>query len=65
MRRRCQLIAKVHQALAGLGEEREEEERPGSAVPFRSSVKKDHIVCLEDGRKMKTLILGNRLFAVA
>jgi len=30
-------------------------ERPQPAVPIRSSVKKDHIVCLEDGRKVKLL----------
>jgi predicted transcriptional regulator len=49
------LIASVHQALAGLGNERREDARPDPAVSIRSSVKKDHIVCLEDGKKMKML----------
>lgn len=51
-----QLIASVHGALAGLGiEETAVEALPEPAVPIRSSVKPDYIVCLEDGRKMKTL----------
>jgi predicted transcriptional regulator len=50
------LIEKVHQALSGL--------RPNSAaetvkqqpaVSVRSSVKPDYIVCLEDGKKLRTL----------
>lgn len=49
------LIANVHQALAGLGNEDEEETRADPAVSIRSSVKQDHIVCLEDGKKMKML----------
>jgi len=50
------LIARVHAALAGLGEpapEPEAELKP--AVPIRSSVKPDHMVCLEDGLKFKML----------
>jgi predicted transcriptional regulator len=50
-----ELIATVHQALAGLGKVQEVEARPEPAVSVRSSVKKDHIVCLEDGKKMKML----------
>lgn len=50
-----ELIASVHQALAGLGKSPEVEVRPEPAVSVRSSVKKDHIVCLEDGKKMKML----------
>ena len=51
------LIASVHGALAGLGGSGEpaEEERPDPAVSVRASVKPDHIVCLEDGKKMKML----------
>ncbi|APE28267.1 MucR family transcriptional regulator [Aurantiacibacter gangjinensis] len=49
------LIEKVYGALSGLGETVKEEERPEPAVPIRSSVKKDHIVCLEDGKKFKML----------
>lgn len=50
------LIGNVHQALAGLSS--------GSAapvvlaepaVPIRLSVKKDYIVCLDDGKKLKML----------
>jgi predicted transcriptional regulator len=51
------LIGNVHAALAGLGgaveAPPEAEQRP--AVSVRSSVKPDHIVCLEDGKKFKIL----------
>ena len=51
-----QLISNVYSALSGLGEPVEvEEERPDPAVSVRSSVKKDHIVCLDCGKKMKML----------
>jgi predicted transcriptional regulator len=50
------LITLVHQALSGLGGcESSEQPRPDPAVSIRSSVKKDHLVCLEDGKKMKML----------
>ena len=49
------LIRNVHEALAGLSGQAAEELRPEPAVPVRSSVKKDHIICLEDGKKMKML----------
>ena len=50
------LITSVYGALAGLGQAAAPAEvRPDPAVPIRSSVKKDHIVCLEDGKKMKML----------
>ena len=50
------LIQNVHGTLAGLGcGAAVQEARPDPAVSIRSSVKKDHIVCLEDGRKMKML----------
>jgi predicted transcriptional regulator len=48
------LIRNVHGSLAGLGGTKEEP-HPEPAVPIRSSVKKDYIVCLEDGKKMKML----------
>lgn len=52
-----ELIAKVHGALSGLGQEAPEpaaaEQKP--AVSIRSSVKPDHIVCLEDGKKLTML----------
>ena len=50
------LITKVFDALAGLGTPAPVAEvRPEPAVSIRSSVKKDHIVCLECGKKMKML----------
>ncbi|WPZ07586.1 MucR family transcriptional regulator [Pelagerythrobacter marinus] len=49
------LISNVHQALAGLGKEQKEDTQPEPAVSIRSSVKKDYIICLEDGKKMKML----------
>jgi len=50
------LITNVYGALAGLGEpEVQAEVRPDPAVSVRASVKPDHIVCLEDGKKMKML----------
>jgi predicted transcriptional regulator len=50
------LISTVYGALAGLGgSAREEEARPEPAVSVRASVKRDHLVCLEDGKKMKML----------
>ena len=50
------LITSVYGTLAGLGQQSTAaEERPKPAVSIRSSVKKDHIVCLEDGKEMKML----------
>lgn len=50
------LIRSVHGALAGLGNPVEAPvQRAEPAVPVRSSVKPDYIVCLEDGRKLKML----------
>lgn len=49
------LIQNVFGALSGLGEEVEDDVRPEPAVSVRASVKQDHLVCLEDGKKMKML----------
>lgn len=50
------LINAVHGALAGLGgASAEPEVKQDPAVSIRASVKPDHIVCLEDGKKMKML----------
>lgn len=50
------LITNVYSALAGLSVETPEEEPlPEPAVSIRTSVKNDHIVCLEDGKKLKML----------
>ena len=49
------LIENVYNALAGLGTEKVVEEPLEPAVSIRASVKSDHLVCLEDGKKMKML----------
>ena len=53
------LIATVHGSLATLGQPQDSADanaeplRP--AVPIKKSVQPDHIVCLEDGKKLKML----------
>lgn len=50
------LLSSFHQALAGLRKEAALEAEPQQpAVPIRSSVKPDYLICLEDGRKLKML----------
>ena len=49
------LISNVYGALAGLGAAPVPETRPEPAVSVRASIKADHIICLEDGKKMKML----------
>ena len=50
------LISNVYTALAGLEKPVvAEEPAPEPAVSIRSSIKNDHIVCLEDGKKLKML----------
>jgi predicted transcriptional regulator len=49
------LIQEVYRTLAGVGKEPTEPERPQPAVPIKKSVFADHIVCLEDGKKLKML----------
>lgn len=50
------LIQSIYAALASLGNEGAvSAEAPEPAVSVRSSVKREHIVCLEDGKKMKML----------
>ena len=50
------LIENVYGTLAGLGGQvPAAEARPEPAVSIRSSLKRDHVVCLEDGKKMKML----------
>lgn len=52
------LIISVHQAfskIAKLGLPGSARPAPVPAVPIRSSVKRDYIVCLEDGKKLKML----------
>lgn len=51
-----ELIRSVHQALTGLGGAAETAApAPEPAVPVKRSVNPDYIVCLEDGRKFKSL----------
>lgn len=51
------LIRQVYQTLSSLDEPapQPEPERRKPAVPISRSVQDDHIVCLEDGRKLKML----------
>ena len=49
------LIGNVHMALAGLSSATAPAAILEPAVPIRNSIKKDHIVCLEDGKKLKML----------
>src|SRR3569833_1556719 len=52
-----QLVQRVYDALAGLSEPQAEPEPEGKTpiVSVRASVKPDYIVCMECGRKQKTL----------
>lgn len=52
-----QLIQNVYSALASLAAPSAPapEAKPEPKVPVRSSVKPDHLVCLEDGKKLKML----------
>jgi predicted transcriptional regulator len=49
------LIQEVYRTLAGVGKAPVQPERPLPAVPVKKSVFDDHIVCLEDGKKLKML----------
>lgn len=52
------LITQVHQSLATLGSAKApvaDEEKPVPAVPVKKSVTPDFIICLEDGKKFKSL----------
>jgi predicted transcriptional regulator len=50
------VIAQVHAALGGTVPTAEEVlEKPKPAVSVRRSIRSDHLVCLEDGQKFKSL----------
>lgn len=51
------LIVAVHGALAGLANRAAEPDAPPltPAVPIKRSIQQDYIVCLEDGKKFKSL----------
>lgn len=50
-----ELVASIHDALSSLGQQEASEDAPEPAVSVRASVKKDHLVCLVCGKKMKML----------
>lgn len=49
------LIRATHHSLQDLLTGEQEEERPEPAVPIKKSVTDSHIICLEDGTKLKML----------
>jgi predicted transcriptional regulator len=49
------LIQEVFKTLSGVGKEPAQPDRPQPAVPIKKSVFPDHIICLEDGKKLKML----------
>lgn len=49
------LIQDVYRTLSDIGSAPAPVERPQPAVPIKKSVFPDHIICLEDGKKLKML----------
>jgi predicted transcriptional regulator len=51
------LIAQIHQSLTGLsnGQAAAPEEKLAPAVPIKKSITPEYIVCLDDGKKFKSL----------
>ncbi len=49
------LIQEVYRTLAGVGKEQVMPDKQQPAVPVKKSVYPDHIICLEDGKKLKML----------
>ncbi len=49
------LIQDVYRTLSGIGRDVPAIDKPAPAVPVKKSVFPDHIVCLEDGKKLKML----------
>jgi predicted transcriptional regulator len=49
------LIQDVYRTLANVGRDPIATDRPQPAVPVKRSVFPDHIICLEDGKKLKML----------
>lgn len=49
------LIQEVYRTLAGVGKEPVVPDKQQPAVPIKKSVFPDHIICLEDGKKLKML----------
>lgn len=49
------VIQEVYKTMTSLGTQAAQPERPKPAVPVKKSVTPDHIICLEDGKKLKML----------
>ncbi len=49
------LIQDVYRTLSTVGHEPAQADKPTPAVPVKKSVFADHIICLEDGKKLKML----------
>jgi predicted transcriptional regulator len=49
------LIRSIFKTLGGIDTAQVDEPKPEPAVPIKKSVFPDHIVCLEDGKKLKLL----------
>lgn len=49
------LIQDVYKTLSLVGKEQTVPDRPQPAVPVKKSIFPDHIICLEDGKKLKML----------
>ncbi len=49
------LIQEVYRTLANVGKEQVVPDKQLPAVPVKKSVFPDHIICLEDGKKLKML----------
>jgi len=49
------LLGTVHERLGELSQDDHHQPRPEPAVPIKKSVTDSHIICLEDGAKLKML----------
>ncbi|MEP1145462.1 MAG: MucR family transcriptional regulator [Henriciella sp.] len=50
-----ELMRSVHSKLTELGDDQSPPARPDPAVPIKKSITQNHIICLEDGKKLKML----------
>lgn len=50
-----ELMTSVHSKLSELADGEVDAPRPEPAVPIKKSVTRNHIICLEDGKKLKML----------
>ncbi len=49
------LIMEVYRTLSSVGREPAAADKPQPAVPVKKSIFPDHLICLEDGKKLKML----------